>query len=198
MCQTHSHIISLSVTTACKLSSPIYREVVQRKQAHFWCTVHPRAHEMFLFHQAPKGIPSTQFLRVMKAEIEGCYCSVAPSCLTLRHHGLQHARLPCPSVSPGVCSNSCPLSRWCHPNISSSVASFSSCLSLSQYQATHLKTSERIPLSFIKHKISTIEQEGEMYQEGSKSLMWDRWAACVKDFGLLRENDTFRDNPLLP
>lgn len=37
-----------------------------------------------------------------------------------------------------------------------------------------------------------------MCEEGSKSLMWDRWAACVKDFGLLRENDTFRDNPLLP
>ena len=36
-------------------------------------------------------------------------------------HGLQHARLPCPSLSPGVCSNSCPLSWWCHPTISSSV-----------------------------------------------------------------------------
>ena len=42
-------------------------------------------------------------------------------------HGLQHARLSCPSLSPGVCSNSCPLSRWCHPTIPSSVASFSSC-----------------------------------------------------------------------
>ena len=34
-------------------------------------------------------------------------------------HGLKHARLPCPSPSPSVCSNSCPLSRWCHPTISS-------------------------------------------------------------------------------
>ena len=42
-------------------------------------------------------------------------------------HGLQHARLPCPSPSPGACSNSCPLSQWCHPTISSSVAPFSSC-----------------------------------------------------------------------
>ena len=42
-------------------------------------------------------------------------------------HGLQHARLPCPSLSPGVCSNSCPLSRWCHPTISSSIVPFSSC-----------------------------------------------------------------------
>ena len=43
-------------------------------------------------------------------------------------HGLQHARLPCPSPTPWACSNSCPLSRWCHPTISSSVAPFSSCL----------------------------------------------------------------------
>ena len=46
---------------------------------------------------------------------------------SLRPRGLQHARLPCPSLSPGVCSNSCQLSRWCHPTISSSVVPFSSC-----------------------------------------------------------------------
>ena len=56
----------------------------------------------------------------------GC-CSVAMSGLTLRPHGLQHTRLPCPSPSPGACSNSCPLSWWCHPTISSSVVPFSSC-----------------------------------------------------------------------
>ena len=39
----------------------------------------------------------------------------------------QHIRLPCPSLSPKVCSNSCPLSQWCYPTISSSVTSFSSC-----------------------------------------------------------------------
>ena len=42
-------------------------------------------------------------------------------------HGLQHARPPCPSPTPGVYPNSCPLSRWCHPTISSSVIRFSSC-----------------------------------------------------------------------
>ena len=42
-------------------------------------------------------------------------------------HGLQHARLPCPSPTPGVYSNSCPLSRWCHPAISLSVVPFSFC-----------------------------------------------------------------------
>ena len=46
----------------------------------------------------------------------------------LRPYGLQHARLPCPSQSPGICSNSCSLSRWCHPTISSSFVPFSSCL----------------------------------------------------------------------
>ena len=46
----------------------------------------------------------------------------------LQPHGLQHARLLCPSLSPGACSNSCPLSQWCHPTISSSVVPFSSCL----------------------------------------------------------------------
>ena len=43
-------------------------------------------------------------------------------------HGLQHARPPCPSPTPGACSNSCLLSQWCHPTISSSVIPFSSCL----------------------------------------------------------------------
>ena len=55
------------------------------------------------------------------------FTSVTQSCLSLRPHGLQNARLPCPSPTPWACSNSCPLSLWCHPTISSSVVSFSSC-----------------------------------------------------------------------
>ena len=51
-------------------------------------------------------------------------CSVISD--SLWPHGLQHTRLPCPSPTPGVYSNSCPLSRWCHPTISSSVIPFSS------------------------------------------------------------------------
>ena len=47
---------------------------------------------------------------------------------SLQPYGLQHARSPCPSPTPGVYSNSCPLSPWCHPTISSSVIPFSSCL----------------------------------------------------------------------
>ena len=47
---------------------------------------------------------------------------------SLRPHGLQHARPPCPSITPGIYPNSCPLSRWCYPTISFSVVPFSSCL----------------------------------------------------------------------
>ena len=47
---------------------------------------------------------------------------------SLRPHELQHARPPCPSPTAGVHPNACPLSRWCHPTISSSVVPFSSCL----------------------------------------------------------------------
>ena len=47
---------------------------------------------------------------------------------SLRPHGLQYVRPPCPSPIPRVYSNSCPLSRWCHPTIVSSVVPFSSCL----------------------------------------------------------------------
>ena len=56
------------------------------------------------------------------------FSSVAQSCLTLLPHGLQHARLPFPSPTPGVYSDWCPSSQWCHPPISSSVVPFSFCL----------------------------------------------------------------------
>ena len=58
-----------------------------------------------------------------------CYfcCYITKSCLTLWPHGLQHARLLCPPLSPGICSNSCPLTQWCHLTISSSAGPFSIC-----------------------------------------------------------------------
>ena len=54
------------------------------------------------------------------------FSSVAQSCLTLQPHELQHTRPPCLSPTPGVNSNTCPLSQWYHPTISSSVIPFSS------------------------------------------------------------------------
>ena len=72
-----------------------------------------------------KGCNSTQEHEVsIRSSVQ--FSSVTQSCPTLWHHGLQH-RHPCPSPSPGVYSNSCPLSWWCHPAISSSVTPFSSC-----------------------------------------------------------------------
>ena len=57
-------------------------------------------------------------------------CSVVSD--SLRPHELQHARLPCPSPTPGVHPNSHPSSWWCHPTISSSIVPFSSCFQSSQ------------------------------------------------------------------
>ena len=65
--------------------------------------------------RAGLGLFSVQFSRSVMSD-------------SLRPNGLQHARSPCPSPTPGVYSNSCPLSRWCHPTIWSSVIPFSSCL----------------------------------------------------------------------
>ena len=81
-----------------------------------------------LYHWATReALPySYRFLQSLPLSSHLCCCSV--TCLTLLPHGLQHTRLPCPSSSPGVCLNSCPLSWWCHPTISSSVVPFSSCL----------------------------------------------------------------------
>ena len=57
---------------------------------------------------------------------------------SLRPHGLQHTRLPCPSPTPRACSNSCPSSRWCHPTVSSSVIPISSCLQSSPASGSFL------------------------------------------------------------
>ena len=75
---------------------------------------------------------------VMKSAFQ--FSSVAQSCPTLRPHESQHARPPCLSPSPGVHSDSCPLSQWCHPAISSSVVTFSSC-------PQSLPASESFPMS---------------------------------------------------
>ena len=80
-----------------------------RKQLHFW-----RAHKFFKEEVTwvTFELGSAQFSRSVISN-------------SLRPHGLQHARLPCPSPFPRPCSNSCPLSQWCHPTISSSVVPFS-------------------------------------------------------------------------
>ena len=87
-----------------------------------------------LWTEEPGGLWSIGSQRVRHDWVTNTFIShfqfslVAQSCPTLQPHGLQHVRLPCPSPSPGACLNSCPLSRWCHPTVSSSVVPFSSCL----------------------------------------------------------------------
>ena len=65
-------------------------------------------------------------MTVLRPSAYFCPPQFSRSVVSLRRHGLQHARPPCPSPSPRACSNSSPLSRWCHPTISSSVVPFSS------------------------------------------------------------------------
>ena len=64
-----------------------------------------------------------------KSFLSSCLAQFSHSIMSdsLWRHGLQHTRLPCLSLSLGVCSNSCPLSQWCYPAISSSVTPFTSC-----------------------------------------------------------------------
>ena len=76
------------------------------KASILWCSA---------FFIVQLSYPSVQFSRSVVSD-------------SLRPHELQHARPPCPSPTPGACSNSCPSSQWCHPTISSSVIPFSSCL----------------------------------------------------------------------
>ena len=77
---------------------------------------------------APAGAAlGTSSLWTSGADRGCCCCCCSRAQLRLCPHGLQHPSLPCPSLSPRARSNSCPLSRWCHPTISSSVTLFSSC-----------------------------------------------------------------------
>ena len=79
------------------------------------CLLHWQADSLPLSRQGSPVPCSVQFSRSVVSD-------------SLRPHGLQHARLPCLSPTPGACSNSCPSSQCCHPTISSSVVRFSSCL----------------------------------------------------------------------
>ena len=67
----------------------------------------------------------TKFLEHLSSSVQFS-CSVMSD--SWRPHGLQHTRPPCPSPTPGACSNSCPSRQWCHPTIASSDIPFSSCL----------------------------------------------------------------------
>ena len=76
----------------------------------------------------PPGAKRLGFLRVSASSLFSVQFNRSVMSDSLQPHGLKHARPPCPSSTPGVYSDSCPLSQWCHPTISSSVVPFSSCL----------------------------------------------------------------------
>ena len=109
------------------------QEAVERKGADWWFLSLGQAKTKFLeasFREevwASAGAGLVAGFRVLGVGVQ--FSSVAQSCLTLcPSHGLQQARLPCPSPTLGVYPNPCPSSRWCHSTISSSVVPFSSCL----------------------------------------------------------------------
>ena len=99
-----------------------------------WVPVHPHEFHSLLVDLLILAGPSASLLSPLHIHLPFSVqlsCSVVSDCVW--PHVLQHTRLPCPLLSPRVCSNSCPLSQWCHPIISSSVGPFSSCPQSFQY-----------------------------------------------------------------
>ena len=96
---------------------------------------------------------------------------------SLQLHGLQHARLPCLSPCPRVCLNSCPLSQWCHPTISSSVIPFSSCFNLSWQKSLFQQGSSSHQVA----KILEFQLQHQSYQWIFRTdFLWDWliWSPC--------------------
>ena len=92
-------------------------------------TTHISQREKNWIHTGFSPVSTEQVLRaVWEACLLGYQFSSSVMFNSLQPHVSQHARPPCPSPTPGVYSNSCPLSWWCHPTISSSAVPFSSCL----------------------------------------------------------------------
>ena len=100
--------------------------------------------------------------------------SVTQSCPTLWPHELQHTRPPCPLPTPRVYPNSCPLSRWCHPTISSSVFPFSSCPqsfpASGSFQMSQLSASGGQSIGSFSFNISSSNEH-----PGLSPLRWTGW-----------------------
>ena len=105
-------------------------------------------------------------------------------------HGLQHARLPCPSPTPKACSNSCPSSRWCHPTISSSVIPFS-CLQsfpasgsfpMSQFFASD---GQSVGVSASASVLYVFLNFPYFYFDCTGSSCWVHGLSCPKSCGIL-------------
>ena len=123
-----TNIWRFKVIHKCKIHSSMQNRFLTYKRSLMW----------FLQHQV-------QFSRLVMSN-------------SLRPHGLQHARLPCPSPTPEACSNSYPSSQWCHPTISSSVVPFSSCLqsfpASESFPMSHLLAVQGTLKSLLQHHSS--------------------------------------------
>ena len=115
----------------------------------------------------------------------------------MRPHGLQWARPPCLSSTPGGCSNSGPLSRWCHPTISSSVVPFSSCLQ-------SLPASDSFPMSQLftwGGQSIGVSALASFLPKKSQSWSPSQWTGCIslqsKGFSRVFSNTTVQKHQLL-
>ena len=126
-------------------------------------------------------------------EWRGKFSSVAQLCLTLSDpHEPQHARPPCPSPTPGVYPNSCPLSHWCYPTISSSVIPFSSC-------PQYFPTSGSFPMSQLLESggqsigVSASTSVLPMNTQGWSPLEWTGWISLQsKELSRVFSDTTFQ------
>ena len=109
-------------------------------------------------------------------------CSVVSD--SLQPHGPQHARPPCLSPTPGVYPNSCPLSRWCHPTISSSVVPFSSCLKFFPASRS-FQTSQLFASGSQSIGVSASTSVLPMNTQDWSPLRWTGWIS-LKSKGLSR------------
>ena len=140
---TSSKILSVSLDIDTFLWQPVLTEK-KEKIGHLWGLqaegerVPPRViSELQFYNKRRSGEGESVLISLFCFLFLSC-CSVAQVVSnSLQPHGLQHTRLPCPSSSPGACSNSCQLSQWRHPTISSSVP-FSSCLQSFQASGSFL------------------------------------------------------------
>ena len=111
----------------CPLQSIVYSSFLIQDS---WKGTSKHKRESYELWQSPgfviSGFMLGMLLKKKKKEEESLLFSRSVVTDSSWPHGPHHARFPCPSLSPGVCSNSCPLSRWCHPTISSFVTPFSS------------------------------------------------------------------------
>ena len=98
----------------------IHFGILYRKDenSHLKTYMHPNVHSSCIYNKQdmkqPKSPQTDECIKKRWLMYKDCCCSVVSG--SLWPHGLQHARLPCPSLFPRVCSNSCPLSQWCQTN----------------------------------------------------------------------------------